>query len=59
MLCAQMDLVVMEYLAIDGCKISSNAAKEHSGTHKELKEKKVKLRAKVDHLLASHCKHRS
>ena len=54
MLCAQMDLIGMEYLAIDGCKISSNAAKEHSGTHKEMKKKKVKLRAKVDHLLSSH-----
>lgn len=54
MLCAQMDLIGMEYLAIDGCKIASNAAKEHSGTHKEMKKKKVKLRAKVDHLMSSH-----
>ena len=54
MLCAQMDLIGMEYLAVDGCKISSNAAKEHSGTHKEMKKKKVKLCAKVDQLMSSH-----
>ena len=38
-LCAQMDLIGIEYLAIDGCKIPSNAAKEHSVTHKEMKKK--------------------
>ena len=53
-LCAQMDLIGMEYLAVDGCKISSNAAKEHSGTHGELKKKKAKLQSKVDHLLSRH-----
>jgi len=53
-LCAQMDLIGMEYLAVDGCKISSNAAKEHSGTHGELKKKKEKLQSKVDHLLSRH-----
>lgn len=53
-LCAQMDLIDMEYLAVDGSKISSNAAKEHSGTHGELKKKKKKLQRKVDKLLTRH-----
>ena len=40
---AQGELVGGELFALDGCKISSNAAKEHSGTHAELEKKVEKL----------------
>ena len=44
MICAQLDLIGGEMFALDGCKISSNAAKEHSGTFAELEKKKQKLK---------------
>ena len=43
MICAQLDLIGGEMFALDGCKISSNAAKEHSGTFAELEKKKQRL----------------
>ena len=39
LVCDQQGLLGNELFAIDGCKMSSNAAKEHSGTVKELEEK--------------------
>ena len=43
-----------ELFAIDGCKMSSNAAKEWSGTFKELGEKREKLRRLIRHHLKEH-----
>ncbi|XKG95554.1 transposase [Marinospirillum sp.] len=43
-----------ELFAIDGCKMRSNAAKEWSGTFKELKEKRNKLKHLVRHHLNEH-----
>jgi len=40
--------------ALDGCKISSNAAKEYSGTFNELKKKKEKLSRMLEHLMNKH-----
>ena len=40
--CEELDLLSGTELAIDGCKISSNAAKESSGTISELSEKRDK-----------------
>ena len=40
--------------AIDGCKISSNAAKEWSGTFKELGEKREKIKRQVRYHMAEH-----
>ncbi|GGC79138.1 hypothetical protein GCM10011362_29670 [Marinobacter halophilus] len=40
--------------AIDGCKISSNAAKEWSGTFKEMGEWREKLRRLIRHHLKEH-----
>ncbi|MCK2150355.1 IS1182 family transposase, partial [Marinobacter alexandrii] len=39
---------------IDGCKMPSNAAKEWSGTFKELEEKRKKLRRLIRHHLKEH-----
>jgi len=52
--CAQLDLVGGEVFALDGCKISSNAAKEYSGTFNELKKKKEKLSRMLEHLMNKH-----
>ena len=43
LICAQLNLIGGEIFALDGCKLSSNAAKESSGTLQELERKKEKL----------------
>ncbi len=52
--CAQLDLIGGEVLALDGCKISSNASKEFSGTLKELENKKNKLKKMCESMLSTH-----
>ncbi len=52
--CHEQGLLGNELFAIDGCKMRSNAAKEHSGTHKELREKSAKLRRQIQHHLKEH-----
>ena len=52
--CAQLDLIGGEVFAIDGCKISSNASKEFSGTFKELERKKEKLKTVIENLTKRH-----
>ena len=52
--CAQLDLIGGEVFALDGCKISSNAAKELSGTVKELERKKHKLKTMLDVMVETH-----
>jgi transposase len=44
LICHEQGLLGNELFAIDGCKMSSNAAKEWSGTFKELAEKRDKLK---------------
>jgi transposase len=51
--CYQEGLIGNELFAIDGCKLPSNAAKEWSGTIKELTNK----RKKIKHQLSQHMKH--
>ena len=43
LVCDQKGLIGREMFAVDGCKISSNASKEWSGTKSELKKKAVKM----------------
>ena len=54
LVCHDQGLLGNELFAIDGCKMSSNAAKEWSGTFKELEEKRTKLRRLVRHHLKAH-----
>ena len=54
LVCDQQGLLGHELFAIDGCKMRSNAAKEWSGTFKELKEKRNKLKRLVRHHLNEH-----
>jgi transposase len=49
--CHQLDLIGLEYFAVDGCKLPSNAVKEHSGTFNEYKKKVHKLEKRIDKLL--------
>lgn len=54
LVCHEQGLLGNELFAIDGCKMSSNAAKEHSGTFKELNEKQQKLRRQIQYHLKEH-----
>jgi transposase len=47
LICDTQGLLGKELFAIDGCKMSSSAAKEHSGTLKELEEKRKKLKRQI------------
>jgi hypothetical protein len=52
----EQGLLSNELFAIDGCKMSSDAAKEWSGTFKELSEKRDKLKRLIRHHLHRHHK---
>lgn len=54
LICHEDGLLGNELFAIDGCKLPSNAAKEWSGTFKELKEKRDKLRKLVRQCINDH-----
>ncbi len=47
LICDDSGLIGKEHFAIDGCKLPTNASKEWSGTHKELKKKSEKMRARA------------
>jgi transposase len=53
-ICAQLDLIGVEQFALDGCKLPSNAAKEHSGTFAEYRKKIAALGKKIDFLMMQH-----
>lgn len=54
LVCDQEGLLGNELFAIDGCKMSSNAAKEWSGTFKELEAKRQKLKHRIRQQLKAH-----
>ncbi len=54
LVCHEQGLLGNELFAIDGCKISSNAAKEWSGTFAELEQKQQKLKRQIRHCLKEH-----
>ena len=56
LVCDEEGLLGKELFAIDGCKMSSNAAKEHSGTLDELSRKREKLRNKIQCCMQEHKK---
>jgi transposase len=56
LVCDQQGLLGKELFAIDGCKMPSNAAKEHSGTLDELTQKRDKIRKKIRSCLKEHKK---
>jgi len=54
LICDEQGLIGHELLAIDGCKMSSNAAKEWSGTHNELEHKATKILKQIQHHVQEH-----
>jgi transposase len=54
MICAEEGLIGRRMFAIDGCKITSNCAKEWSGTRKDFEKKKGKLEKSIHLLLRKH-----
>ena len=56
LVCHEQGLLGNELFAIDGCKLPSNAAKEWSGTFKELEHKRAKLKRLIQHHMAAHQK---
>lgn len=56
LICDEQGLLGHELFAIDGCKMPSNASKEWSGTFKELKHKRAKLKKLIHHHVTEHKK---
>lgn len=54
LICHEQDLIGNELFAIDGCKMSSDAAKEWSGTFSELEQKRDKLLRQIQHRMEEH-----
>jgi len=54
LICDQENLIGHNMFSIDGCKISSNASKEWSGTFEELGRKEAKLRRASQRILKRH-----
>ena len=56
LICDEQGLLGHELFAIDGCKMPSNAAKEWSGTFKELEQKRCKIKQQIHHHITEHKK---
>lgn len=54
LVCDADGLLGKKLFAVDGCKMSSNAAKEWSGTFQELSEKRDKIRRQIKHCIKEH-----
>ena len=54
LVCDEMDLLGGTHFSLDGVKLPSNASKESSGTFKELRKKRNKLRAKLQQVIHEH-----
>ena len=54
LICDEQGLIGHELLAIDGCKMSLNAAKEWSGTVGELERKAAKILDQIQHHVQEH-----
>ena len=54
LICHEQGLIGHDLIAIDGCKLPSDAAKEWSGTLEELEHKRVKLSEQIVGKLAEH-----
>lgn len=54
LICDEQGLIGHELFAVDGCKMSSNAAKEWSGTMCELEHKANKILSQIQHHVQEH-----
>lgn len=54
LVCDESGLIGKEHFAIDGCKLPSDASKQWSGTHQELKRKAKKMRKVAKKIIDKH-----
>lgn len=54
LVCDELNLLGGTHFSLDGVKLSSSASKEWSGTFKELKKKRNKLKAKLQQVIHEH-----
>jgi transposase len=54
LVCDELDLLGGTHFSLDGVKLSSNASKESSGTFKELRKKRNKLKTKLQQVIHEH-----
>jgi hypothetical protein len=54
MYASELNLIGRDTFAIDGCKLPSNASKQWSGTHQELRRKQKKLQAAAMKIIERH-----
>jgi transposase len=52
--CEELGLIGKEHFAVDGCKLPSNASKQWSGTHEELRERQKKMEKTARELVGRH-----
>ncbi len=52
--CDELGLLGKEHFAIDGCKLTSNASKEWSGTHEELAQRQKKMEKVAREIVRQH-----
>ena len=57
MICCRSGLVGKEHFAIDGCKLPSDASKQWSGTHKNLRKKSDKIKKSAQRIIDKHLSH--
>ena len=54
LICDKSGLIGKEHFAIDGCKLPTNASKQWSGSHKELRKKSDKLKEAAKRIIDKH-----
>jgi len=54
LVCSESGLIDAKMFAVDGCKLSSNASKEHSGNVEDFQRKKERFQRNIDSLMAKH-----
>lgn len=54
LICDESGLIGKDHFSIDGCKLPTDASKQWSGTHAELKKKSDKMRARADRIVKKH-----
>jgi transposase len=52
--CEELGLIGKEHFAVDGCKLPSNASKQWSGTHEELRERQDKMEKAATEMVRRH-----
>jgi transposase len=52
--CEELGLLGKEHFAIDGCKLPSNASKQWSGTHEELRDRQTKMEKAAREMVRRH-----